>query len=117
VLLLQAGVVTFDGQTEYTSYEQWAADVDKHGVPPGTPYSWQPGSTTVLYGWHIASAHPVQPPTAVPAMRRTYSSWFTVVHSDDEEQQQQQQQQHPATARGAGPAAAGVCEFGVKQLQ
>lgn len=86
---LQAGVVTFDGQTEYTSYEQWTADVGKHGVPPGTPYSWHPGSTTVLYGWHIASALPVEPPTPVPAMRRAYSSWFTVVHSEEEQQQQQ----------------------------
>lgn len=40
---MQAGVVVFDGQTEYTSYEQWLADVDKHCVQPGTPYSWQPG--------------------------------------------------------------------------
>lgn len=40
---MQAGVVVFDGQTEYTSYEQWLADVDKHCVQLGTPYSWQPG--------------------------------------------------------------------------
>lgn len=39
----QAGVVVFDGQTMYTTYEQWCADVDRHRVPPGTPYSWQPG--------------------------------------------------------------------------
>lgn len=42
--VLQAGIVVFDGQTKYTSYEQWLADVDKHCVPPGTPYSWQPGT-------------------------------------------------------------------------
>lgn len=40
---VQAGTVVFDGQTTYTSYEQWLADADKHCVPPGTPYSWQPG--------------------------------------------------------------------------
>jgi hypothetical protein len=39
----QAGVVIFDGQTVYSSYEQWLADVDKHCVPPDTPYSWHPG--------------------------------------------------------------------------
>jgi hypothetical protein len=36
-------VAVFDGQTRYTSYEKWAADVQRHTVPPGSPYGWQPG--------------------------------------------------------------------------
>jgi hypothetical protein len=34
------------------------------------------GTTTALYGWHIASVRPVDPPQPVPAMRRVFSSWF-----------------------------------------
>lgn len=34
------------------------------------------GTTTALYGWHIASVRPVDPPQSVPAMRRVFSSWF-----------------------------------------
>jgi hypothetical protein len=41
----QAGTVTFTCQIEYTSFDQWAADVDKHCVPLDTPYSWKPGKS------------------------------------------------------------------------
>jgi hypothetical protein len=40
---VQAGVVVFDGVTVYSSFEHWAADEDRHCVPPGSPYGWQPG--------------------------------------------------------------------------
>jgi hypothetical protein len=43
---LQAGTVMFDGEVRYSSYEQWAADEHQHCVPPGTPYSWQPGKSS-----------------------------------------------------------------------
>jgi hypothetical protein len=42
-----------------------------------------------MYGWHIRSVTAVDPPAPVPAMRRTYSSWFQV--AEDASQQQQQQ--------------------------
>jgi hypothetical protein len=43
----QAGTVVFDGQTAYTSYEQFLADVDKHCVQPGSTYAWEPGAGCV----------------------------------------------------------------------
>lgn len=46
VHVTQAGVVVFDGVTEYSSYEQWVADEGRHCVPPGSPYGWQPGEST-----------------------------------------------------------------------
>eukprot|EP00879_Flechtneria_rotunda_P027327 GHRR01029272.1.p4 GENE.GHRR01029272.1~~GHRR01029272.1.p4 ORF type:complete len:103 (+),score=43.91 GHRR01029272.1:269-577(+) len=71
------GSVTFGGQVHYSSYEQWAADVDKHCLAPGTPYSWQ-SDTTEMFGWQITAVQALEQPQPVPAMKRVLSSWFAV---------------------------------------
>ena len=43
-------VVFSENVTVYRSRAAFDADADAHRVPPGSPYGWHDGVTTVLYG-------------------------------------------------------------------
>lgn len=60
------------------------------------------GSTTELWGWHVARVEAAQPPRPVPRMRRVVSSWFRV-----EEEEEEEEEGPAAEADGGGGSSRG----------
>ncbi|CAL8464835.1 g4370 [Coccomyxa elongata] len=72
------GWVRFSCNKEYHCSEDWEADQDHHRVPKGSPYGWQQGETTMIYGWVVQEAERLPSPLPMPAASRIERSLFTL---------------------------------------
>ncbi|KAK9917644.1 hypothetical protein WJX75_006758 [Coccomyxa subellipsoidea] len=75
------GRVIFSGNREYHSEAEWEADEGCHHVPKGSPYGWQQGTTSIIYGWIVESAERLSSAVQMPAATRIKRSLF-LLHED-----------------------------------
>ncbi|CAN0487757.1 unnamed protein product, partial [Phaeothamnion confervicola] len=75
--LTLVGSVVFSSSLAYADEEAWVADAGQHLVPRDSAYGWPEGKEDGgMYGWVVADAAPLEPPEAVPALKRLLRSLF-----------------------------------------
>ena len=61
------GVVRFGNDAEFSDYEEWRRDADKHCVPEGSTFDWNLSSK--MFGWQITEVHKLRTPVQAPEKR------------------------------------------------
>ena len=74
----QVGAIEFSGSIQYNSFDEWAADTDKHLVPPDTAmFGWSDAEEK--HGWTVSNFLRFVEPCPPPALARQFRSFFELI--------------------------------------